>query len=69
MARVQSYLNVMYKYAGKEVDIIIEHFTNNAIYVSFIEDIIETTVNYFHLNQNYIFILNSGATAILHMEI
>ena len=31
MARLQSYLNVMYKYAGKEVHMIIEHFTNNAV--------------------------------------
>ena len=34
MARVHSYLIIMYKYAGKEIDIMIEHFTNNAVYVS-----------------------------------
>ena len=43
MARVQSYLNVMYKYAGNEVDIMIEHFTNNAVCAFIIEDIIENT--------------------------
>jgi len=69
MARVHSYLIVMYKYAGKEIDIMIEHFTNNAIYAFIIEDIIETTVKYFHWNQNCILFLNRGATAILYMEI
>ena len=69
MARVQSYLNVMYKYAGKEVDILIEHFTNNAVYAFIIEDIIETTFNKFHWNQNVILFLNREATAILHMEV
>ena len=69
MARVQGYLIVMYKYAGKEVDIMIEHFTNNAVYAFIIEDIIETTVKYFHWNQNCILFLNRGAAAILYMEI
>ena len=52
MARAHSYLTVMYKYAGKEIDIIIEHFTNNAVHAFIIEDIIETTDKYFHWNQN-----------------
>ena len=69
MARVHSYLIVMYKYAGKEIDIMIEHFTNNAIYAFIIEDIIETTVKCFHWNQNCILFLNRGATAILYIEI
>ena len=69
MARVQGYLIIMYKYAGKEIDIIIEHFTNNAVYAFIIEDIIATTVKYFHWNQNCILFLNRGATAILYMEI
>ena len=67
MARVHSYLIIMYKYAGKEIDIMIEHFTNNAVYVFIIEDIIATTVKYFHWNQNCILFLNRGATAILYM--
>jgi hypothetical protein len=69
MARLQSYLGIMYKYAGKEIDITIEHFTNNAVYAFIIEDIIATTVKYFHWNQNCILFLNRGATAILYMEI
>ena len=69
MARVHSYLIVMYKYGGKEIDIMIEHFTNNAVYAFIIEDIIATTVKYFHWNQNCILFLNRGATAILYMEI
>jgi len=69
MAKVQGYLIVMYKYAGKEIDIMIEHFTNNAVYAFIIEDIIATTVKYFHWNQNCILFLNRGATAILYMEI
>ena len=48
VARVHSYLNTMYKYAGKEIDIMIEHFTNTAVYAVVIEDIIETTVSKFH---------------------
>jgi len=55
----------MYKYAGKEIDILIEHFTNNAVYAF----IIATTVKYFHWNQNCILFLNRGATAILYIEI
>ena len=68
MASVHSYLIVMYKYAGKEIDIMIEHFTNNAIYAFIIEDIIETTVKYFHWNQNCILFLNRGATGILYIK-
>ena len=33
VTRVHSYLNIMYKYAGKEIDIMIEHSTNAAVYV------------------------------------
>ena len=40
MARVHSYLIVMYKYAGQEIDSMIEHFTNNAVYAFIIEKII-----------------------------
>jgi len=69
MARVHSYLIIMYRYAGKEIDIMIEHFTNNAVYAFIIEDIIATTVKHFHWNQNCILFLNRGATAILCMEI
>ena len=69
MAKVQSYLNIMYKYAGKEVAIMFEHFTNSAVYAFIIEDIIVTTVNKFHWNQNVILFLNRGATAIMQMEI
>ena len=69
MAKVQSYLNIMYKYAGKEVDIIFEHSANSAVYVFIIEDIIATTVNKFHWNQNVILFLNRGATAIMQMEV
>ena len=69
MARVQTYLNVMYKYAGKEIDIMIEHFTNTAIYAVVIEDIIETTVGKFHWDQNVILFLNRGATTIMNTEI
>ena len=69
MARANSYLIVMYKYAGKEIDIMIEHFTNNAVYAFIIGDIIETTVKYFHWYQNCILFLNRGAIALLYMEI
>ena len=47
----------------------IEHFTNNAVYAFIIGDIIDSTVKYFHWNQNCILFLNRGATAILYMEI
>ena len=69
MAKVQSYLNIIYKYAGRKIDILIEHFTNTAVYAFIIEDIIVTTVNKFHRNQNVILFLNRGATAIMQMEI
>ena len=59
----------MYKYAGKEIDRMIEHFTNNAVYAFIIEDIIVKTVKDFHWNQNCILFLNRVATAILYMEI
>ena len=59
----------MYKYAGKEIDIMIEHFTNTAVYAVIIEDIIETTVGKFHWDQNVILFLNRGATAIMNTEI
>ena len=48
MAKEQSYLNIMYKYAGKEVGIMFEHVTNSAVSVFMIEDVIDTTVNKFH---------------------
>ena len=32
MAKIHSYLNIMYKYAGKEIEIMIENFTNTAVY-------------------------------------
>ena len=69
MARVQGDLIIVYKYAGKEIDIMIEHFTNNAVYAFIIGDIIDSPVKYFHWNQNCILFLNRGATAILYMEI
>ena len=69
MAKVQSYLNIMYKYAGKEVDIMFEHFTNSAVSAFIIEDIIDTTVDKFHWNQNIVLFLNRGATATMHVEI
>ena len=69
MAKIHSYLNIMYKYAGKEIDILIEHFTNTAVYAFIIGDIIDTTVKKFHWNQNVILFLNRGATAIMYMAI
>ena len=36
--RINSYLNIMYKYAGKEIDILIEHFINTAVYAVVIEN-------------------------------
>ena len=49
----------MYKYAGKQVDMI-EHFTNTAVYAFVIGDIIEMAVKTFHWNQNVILFLNRG---------
>ena len=69
MTRIHSYLNIMYKYAGKEIDIMIEHFTNTAVYAVVIEDIIETTVGKFQWDQNVILFLNIGAMAIMNTEI
>ena len=62
MVRIHGYLNIMYKYAGKKIDIMIKHFTNTAGYAVVIEDIIDTTVVKFHWNQNIILFLNKGAT-------
>ena len=59
----------MYKYAGKEIDIMIKHFTNTAIYAVVIEDIIEKTVWKFHWDHNVILFLNRGSTAIMNTEI
>ena len=59
----------MYKYAGKEFDIMTEHFTNTAVYAFIIENIIVTTVSKLHWNQNVVLFLNRGATAIMYMEI
>ena len=71
VTRIHSYLNIMYKYAGKEIDIMIEHFTNTTVYAVVIEDIIDTTVDKikFHWNQNVILFLNRGATTIMNTEI
>ena len=69
VARIHSYLIIMYKYAGKEIDKMIEHFTNTAVYAVVIKDIIDTTVDKFHWDQNIILFLNRGATAIMHTEI
>ena len=69
VTRIHGYLNIMYKYAGKEIDIMIEHFTNTAVYAVVIEDIIETTVSKFHWDQNVILFLNRGATTIMNTEI
>ena len=69
MAKVQSYLSIIYKYAGRKIDILIEHFTNTAVYAFIIEDIIVTTVSKLHWNQNLILFLNRGATAIMYMEV
>ena len=40
LARIHGYLNIMYKYAGKEMDIMIKNFTNTAVYAVTIVDII-----------------------------
>ena len=40
----------------------IEHFTNAAVYAVVIGDIIDTTVEKFHWNQNVVLFLNRGAT-------
>ena len=68
-ARVHSYLSMMYKYAGKEIETMIENCTNTVVYAVVIEDIIDTTVDKFHWNQDVILFLNGGATAIMHTEI
>ena len=60
MARVKNYLTIMYKYAGKEIDIMIEHFTNTAVYAFIIGDIIDTTVKKFHWNQNVILVVKTN---------
>ena len=67
VTRIHSYLNIMYKYAGKEIDIMIEHFTNTAVCAVVIEDIIETTVSTW--DQNVILFLNRGAMTIMYTEI
>ena len=69
MAKVQSYLSIIYKYAGRKIDILIEHFTNTAVYGFIIEDILVTTVSKLQWNQNVILFLNRGATAIMYMEV
>ena len=72
MTRIHSYLNIMYKYAGKGIDRMIEHFfTDTAVNAVIIEDIIDTTVDKikFHWDQNVILFLNRGATAITNTEI
>ena len=37
----------MYKYTGKEIDIMIKHFANTAVYAVIIEDITDTTIEKF----------------------
>ena len=69
MAKVQSYLSIIYKYAGRKIDVLIEHFTNTAVYGFIIEDILVTTVSKLQWNQNVILFLNRGATAIMYMEV
>ena len=69
MARVHSYLIIIYKYAGQKIDIMIEYFTNNVVYAFAIGNIIDTTVDKLHWNQNVVLFLNRGATAIMHLEI
>ena len=69
MAKMQSYLNIIYKYAGRMIDFLIEHFTNTAVYEFIIEDIIATTVSKLHWNQNVILFVNRGATAIMYMVV
>ena len=51
VVRIHGYLNIMYKYAGKEIDIMIEHFSNMAVYAFVIGNIIDTTVDKFLWNQ------------------
>ena len=69
MARVKGYLTIMYKYAGKEIDVMIEHFTNTAVCAVVIGDIIDSTVDIIHWNQNVILFPNRGATGIMYLEI
>ena len=69
MARVKGYLTIMYKYAGKEMNVMIEHFTNTAVCAVVTGDIIDSTVDIIHWNQNVILFPNRGATAIMHLEI
>ena len=69
VARLYSYLSIMCQYAGKEIDIMIKHFTNTAVNAVVIGDITNRTVVKFHWNQNVFLFLNQGATAIMHMEI
>ena len=59
----------MHTYAGKEIEILIEHFSYKVVYAVVLEDIIDTTVGKVHWDQNIILFLNRGATAILHTEI
>ena len=53
MAKVHGYFNVMYKYAGKEIDIMIKHFTTTTVYAFVIGDIIDTTVSKFNCHNAY----------------
>ena len=59
----------MCTYAGKEIEVMIGDFTNMTVYAVVSEDIIDTTVDKLHWNQNVILFLNRGATAIMHTEI
>ena len=38
---------IMYKYTGKEIDIMIKHFANTAVYAVIIDDITDTTIEKF----------------------
>ena len=49
----------MYKYAGKEINVLIEHLTNTVFYAVVIGDTIDSTVNKIHWSQNIIISLES----------
>ena len=66
LAKVQSYLNIAYKYAVRKIDVLIKHFTNTAVYAFIIEDM---TVSKLHWNQNVILFPNRGATAIMYIQV
>ena len=70
VSRVHSYLNIMHKNAGKEIDVFIEHFTNVAVYAFIFENITDTTLDKLHRNQNTILFLSEERQPLkMHMEI